>query len=147
MRKSVLTLLGLLAFGTWSQPAQAQVPEPLAEIVADFEATFNQQDGAGIAAIYTEDAVRFPPEEEAQHGRKAIAADVANYAGLSIDLEVVGGLLEGDVATSWGTYKLTGTDEDGEPIVISGRWMNALKKTAAGWKIHRDIWHLGTGGN
>jgi uncharacterized protein (TIGR02246 family) len=147
MRRTVLALLSVVAVGTWSQPAQAQVPEPLAELIPAWEAAFNAGDGAAVAAMYTEDGVRLPPEGDLLKGREAIAAELANYAGLSIDLRATGGQLDGSVASEWGTFELTGTDENGEAVKISGRWMNALKKTADGWMIHRDIWNFGPDGN
>lgn len=143
----MLAILIVLVAGTWTSALRAQVPEPLAEIITEWEAAFNAGDGAAVAAIYTEDAVRLPPEGDLQRGREAIAADVANYAGISIELRVVGGLLDSSVATSWGLYQLTGTGEGGEAIEVSGRWMNALKKTREGWRIHRDIWNFGPDGN
>ena len=147
MRSTLVGLVALLLAGTWSTPVQAQVPQPLEDVITEWQATFNEGDAEGIAVMYTEDAVRMPPEEELQRGREAIAADVGNYAGISIRLKAMGGLLEGDVAASWGMYELTGTGEDGEVTVVSGRWMNALKMTDDGWKIHRDIWHVGPEGD
>ena len=138
MRSLIVAVIALAATTVLPSPAQAQVAESMTELIGDWEATFNKGDGAAVAAMYTEDAVRFPPEQEAQKGREAIAADIGNYEGISIKLKVVGSLLEGDVGTSWGFYELTGQGEDGEDIRIAGRWMNALKMTDEGWKIHRD---------
>jgi len=146
MRRTVLTLFSLLLVGAWSQPVQAQVPEELAPIIPAWEAAFNAGDAAAVAANYAEDAVRMPPAGDYQKGREAIAADIANYAGIGIELKAYGGLLEGSVASQWGTFKLTGTAEDGTAVEFTGRWMNALKKTADGWKIYRDIWNFGPTG-
>jgi ketosteroid isomerase-like protein len=146
MRRTVLALFSLVLVGIWSQPVQAQVPEELAPIIPAWAVAFNAGDAAAVANLYAEDAVRMPPAGEFQRGREAIAADVANYAGISIELEAYGGLLEGKVASQWGRFKLTGTAEDGTAVEYSGRWMNALKKTADGWKIYRDIWNFGPSG-
>ena len=146
MRRTILAVLSLLIVGAWSQPAQAQVPEPLKELIPEWAAAFNAGDTYAVAALYAEDAIRMPPEGDLQRGRDAIAADIANYAGVSIELRAVGGLLDGEYASQWGMFRLTGTAEDGTAFEFSGRWMNALKKTSDGWKIYRDIWNFGPSG-
>jgi len=146
MRRTVLTLFSLLVVGAWSQPAQAQVPEPIADILPAWAAAFNAGDAAAVAALYAEDAARIPPVGEVQRGRDAIAADIGNYLGVSIELRAYGGMLDGNVGSQWGTFKLSGTAEDGTAVEFTGRWMNALKKTADGWKIYRDIWNYGPSG-
>jgi len=148
MRRSLLMLCSAAALVAWWQPVTAQeVPQPLAEQIKAWDAAFDAGNGAGVAALYTEDAVRLPPEGPEIRGRDAIAADVGNYAGFTIDLHAEGGLLAGDVATTWGTFSLMGTDSEGDPMTIAGRWMNAVKKTADGWKIYRDIWNFGPEGS
>ena len=137
MRRSLVTtgLLSLVAV-----PLNAQAPEPLADLVAEWEAAFNAGDAEAVAAIYTEDAIRIPPEEDFVRGREEIAVNVEELAGLTISLGTYGGLLGDEVATTWGSYELSGTVE-GQAVTERGRWMNAVKKTEDGWKIHRDIWN------
>lgn len=147
MRSTFVALAALLVAGMWSTPVQAQTPQPLEDLISEWQAAFNEGDAEGLAAKYTEDAVRMPPLQAVQSGRGEIAADVANYAGISIRLETAGGMMDGDVATSWGMYELSGTTADGEAVAVSGRWMNVLKMTDDGWKIYRDIWHEGPGGS
>ena len=146
MRRTILAALSLLLVGAWSQPAQAQVPDELADLIPSWAEAFNAGDAAGVASHYTEDAIRMPPVGDFQQGREAIAADVANYAGVSISLRAYGGLVDGKTGSQWGAFRLMGTAEDGTAVEFSGRWMNALKKTADGWKIYRDIWNFGPSG-
>ena len=131
-----LVLMGLFA----AAPLSAQAPEPLADLIADWEAAFNSGNAAAVAALYTEDAIRIPPDLDFIRGPEEITAGVAGFAGFTISLRSYGGLLEGDVGTSWGSYELSGTVE-GQAVTERGRWMNAVKKTADGWKILRDIWN------
>ena len=135
MRRTILAVLSLLIIGAWSQPAQAQVPEELADIIPAWADAFNAGDAAAVAAHYTEDAIRMPPAGDFQEGREAIAADVANYAGVGIELKAIGGLLEGNVASQWGAFRLTGTAEDGTAVEFKGRWMNSLKKKLSYYTI------------
>lgn len=146
MRRTILTALSLLLVGAWSQPAQAQVPEELADLIPSWAEAFNAGDAAGVAALYADDAIRMPPEGEFQRGAAEIAADVENYAGVSIELRAYGGMVDGKSGSQWGSFKLMGTAEDGTAVEFSGRWMNALVKTADGWKIYRDIWNYGPSG-
>ena len=146
MRRTILAALSLLIVGAWSQPARAQVPDELADLIPGWAEAFNAGDGAGVGALYAEDAIRMPPAGDFQQGREVIAADVVNYAGVSIELKAYGGMVDGESGSQWGVFKLMGTAEDGTAVEFSGRWMNALKKTADGWKIYRDIWNYGPSG-
>lgn len=146
MRRTIFAALSLLLVGAWSQPAQAQVPDELADIIPGWAEAFNAGNAAAVAAHYTEDAIRMAPEGDMQEGREAIAAATSEFAGVSIKLKAAGGLLEGDHASQWGMFELNWTGENGEPLAVSGRWMNALKKTSEGWKIYRDIWNYGPTG-
>lgn len=146
MRRTILTLLSLSMVGAWSQPVQAQVPEEISGLIPSWAEAFNAGDAAAVAALYTDDARRIPPLGDIQQGREEIAADLANYAGVSIELRAYGGLVDGALGSQWGMFKLTGTAEDGSAVEFSGRWMNALKKTDDGWKIYRDIWNYGPSG-
>ncbi len=132
-------MLGLLF--AWTIPLPAQTPEPLTDLIAEWEAAFNAGNAETVAALYTEDAVRVPPEAPLIHGHSEIVARMAEFAGWKIKLTATGGMLGTEIGTTWGEYKLWGTVE-GEDVSINGRWMNAVKSTDAGWKIHRDTWHL-----
>ena len=141
MRRKLLAVASLLVLLTTAGMAGAQeTPAPLDGILNDWEAAFNEGDYAGVAALYTEDAIRMPPGEELIRGRAGIVERSQQFAGFKIDLQSYSGIIDGDLGTTWGTYKLTGT-VDGMPMTIEGRWMNAVKKTSEGWKIYRDIWH------
>jgi len=147
MRRTFVKLFVLAAVALAARPAAGQVPGPLADQIKAWDAAFDAGNGAGVAALYTEDAVRLPPEGPEIKGRAAIAADVGNYAGFTIDLHAQGGLIDGDVGTAWGTFSLIGTDSQGDEMVVGGRWMNVVKKTDDGWKIYRDIWNFGPEGS
>jgi ketosteroid isomerase-like protein len=110
------------------------------KLLDGFQAAFNAGDNAAVSALYTEDAIRMPPGEDLIRGRAEIAARNEAFSAFKIKLQAYGGLMDGDVGSTWGTYELYGT-VDGQPVTVKGRWMNATKKTSDGWKIFRDIWH------
>lgn len=140
-RKAFGAVILLVALAS-ARALPAQTPEPLSQLLVEWQAAFNAGDAAAAAALYTKDAVRMPPDEPLVRGREEIAASMAQYGGWTIELKAWGGLLEGSVGTTWGTYKLSGMVEDA-PTTIEGRWMNAVKKTDDGWRVYRDIWNPG----
>ena len=137
-RAAASVLFGLLL--AWTTSLGAQTPEPLAQLVADWEAAFNAGDLDDVVALYTSDAIRAPPQEELISGPDEIKAGLEESAGLTIKLTTAGGLLGDEVGSTWGYYELSGT-VGGESIEEKGRWMNAVMKTSDGWKIYRDMWH------
>ena len=120
MRRTILAALSLLLVAVWSQPAQAQVPDELADLIPSWGEAFNAGDAAGVASHYTEDARRIPPVGDIQRGREAIAADVANYAGVSIELRAYAGMIDGKVGSQWGWFTLTGTLKMGRRLSSAG---------------------------
>ncbi len=138
MRAAASVLFSLLL--AWTTSLGAQTPEPLAQLVADWEAAFNAGDLDGVVALYTSDAIRAPPKEQLLSGPDEIKAGLEGFAGVTIKLTTAGGLLGDEVGSTWGNYELSGM-AGGESIAEKGRWMNAVMKTADGWKIHRDMWH------
>lgn len=149
MRKLFVAVLSMFLVTAWAQPvlAQSDTPPPpeLEAVLADWQTAFNAGDGAAVMAIYHADAVRMPPIGEFLRG-DGIAAEVANYAGWQIELGMYGGMIEGDMATSWGRFELNGMDESGNAISTAGRWMNNYRKVDGAWKIYRDIWNFGPDG-
>lgn len=137
-------LLGTLILAlVMAGPAAAQEMDPMAGLIEEWETHFNAGHFDVVAALYTEDAVRHPPGQPAHSGREAIAADMANYAHLTIDLELGGSEMSGDMISSWGMYSLYARDGEGDEPVQSGPWMNIARKGEDGtWKIARDIWNL-----
>jgi ketosteroid isomerase-like protein len=109
---------------------RAQSQDPIAGLLAQWESTFNAGHYDATAALYTPDAIRYPPGADPQRGTDDIVADMQNYSGITIKLTLVG------------TYELTGKDEDGNTISQGGPWMDVVVKSKDGsWKIWRDIWN------
>ena len=49
-------------------------------------------------------------------------------------------ILSGDIAISRGNYLLTFTPEDGEPVVVNGKYLNVMRRQVDGdWKIARSM--------
>ena len=128
----------LLSFVT---ALHAQYPGQLLKLDTAWEAAFNAGDWDAVADLYTEDAVRYPPEMPPIMGRDAIRADLALSAGMQISITFVGGMMGDEVGVSWGNYEITGT-VDGQAVLQQGRYMTAVKKMPDGSvKVYRDLWH------
>ena len=133
---------GLLALGACTEPVEVDY---VAEIIAAndaFETHFNAGDAAGVASLYTDDAILLPPGSPAVTGNEATTAlwQAVLDSGLAgVDLvtdEVTG---NGDTAIERG--HIIGFDGEGNQIA-TGKYMVYWKKVEGSWKLHHDIWNM-----
>lgn len=138
---SVLTIC-IAVLGAGLAPAAAQAMDPAIDRLAvDWAAAFHQGDAKTLAGFYTDDAVRISQEAGTVIGRAAIEKEFAtNFAGpwkgSKITIKVGNTYPIGtDVAVSEGTWEVSGTDADGQPITADGYFVNTLVKKADAWVI------------
>ena len=102
-------------------------------------------DAAGVAAMYTEDAVVLPPNMEKVSGRAAIEefwATGISQLGLKFsELKTEELLGSGDFFIQIGSYTLTIQPAGQKPVEDKGKMVMIWKQTAEGWRVHRDIWN------
>jgi ketosteroid isomerase-like protein len=84
----------------------------------------NAGDFNGVAALYTQDATYVDPFGGIHEGPAAIAAYLAQPAGVSTttDIQITGTVSAGDMGASWGTFSQTLTDATGTTTTMSGMW-------------------------
>ena len=112
----------------------------IAEASVAFAARWNAGDGAAIAALYSSDAMLFPPGAEPVSGSAAIAEfwTGAIPEGAQVALETLevhagdGGALE------VGSFVITGADG---AHVDHGKYIVHWTLVDGTWKLHRDIWN------
>ncbi len=113
------------------------------EKLADhWEAAYNNEGAAAVAALYLEDGMRMPPDMPIAKGRVAIAAQVQGGMdnGLAkVDIELVEAMVSGETGVSRGTFK--GMDADGNTMT-EGKWMSVSKWVDGKWQVHADIWNM-----
>ena len=102
-------------------------------------------DAAGLAALYTADAVILPPNMEKVSGRTAIKefwAGGISQLGLKFsELRTEELFGSGDLFTEIGSYTLKIQPAGQKPIEDKGKYVIIWKKTAEGWRLHRDMWN------
>ena len=125
-----------------------QVTEDAADVRAAVDAgnrqfmdAFARGDAARIATLYADDAQLFPPGNLPVQGRADIEALWRGVLALPVKemhLTTVEFTVHGGDAFELGRYSLVGND--GREL-DAGKYIVLWKKTAAGWKLNRDMWN------
>lgn len=140
MRRNVLVIAVLLALAT---PAAAQKSQ-IEAVNAKWMELFNKGDFAGIAELYTADAIAFPPGSAIVKGKAAIGAmwkGLAEQAGnpkvVTLDVKRLGPAAAREI----GTFSLT--TKGPSPKEISGKYLVVWERVRGQWKLAADIWNEG----
>jgi uncharacterized protein (TIGR02246 family) len=108
---------------------------------AKWQASFNSGDGAGIAALYTDDGQIMPPGAATVRGRENVAAywrDALSAGGVDVTLEVLELVAQGKHATEVGRFSMT--DADGNRV-DQGKYLVLWRQEQGEWRMARDIWN------
>src|SRR5512134_3310042 len=143
-RIAVLGLASLLlACQPTPQPAAppADVTPEIEAAGAAFAAAMNAGDAAGIANLYTTDAQLLPPNAPMVTGRADIETvwrGMIDAARPGVKVSTVEAVGMDSMAVEVGRYVLT--DSTGTAF-DEGKYMVLWRRTAEGWRMHRDIWN------
>jgi len=154
----LVPFLGLIACAEQAGEQEAQMEmamtldlealgETFAAVQADYKAAYESGDAAALAALYTEDATRYPPSAEVISGRAAIEQEFAQAFAATTGRQItitqtdMGGI--GRLAYSIGTYSYSYQIEgEAEPVANEGEWMAISKLGEDGtWKIYAHLWN------
>lgn len=122
------------------------VAEAFAAARAEYVRAFEAGDAAALAALYTEDAIRLPPDAEMMKGSAAIEQDFAAGFTETISREITiaetdmgaSGNLAYSIGTYSATYHLEGVTD---PVMDEGEFLVVSKLTDDGsWKIFAHMW-------
>ena len=145
-RFAILALLATSCQPPAPEMAPARTPEAVqADLAAardSWQAMANADDFAGVAAMYTEDAVYIDQYGQIHQGRQAISDYFQESLGSSsgYDIQVSGTVSDGDMVGSYGSYTVTVMGPEGE-MPMSGLWQTvALYQPDGSLKIRL---HLG----
>jgi ketosteroid isomerase-like protein len=106
----------------------------------EFLRRFAQGDAAGVAALYTPDAVVFPPNMEMMTGRDVIATlwqGAMNMGVTKATLTTMEAEPAGPYALEYGVYEMFA----GDAKVDWGKYMVFWRKDGGEWFLHRDMWN------
>ena len=140
MRKNVLVIAFLLVLVV---PAAAQKAQ-IEAVNAKWTELFNKGDFAGIAELYTADAVAFPPGSPMVRGKAAIGAmwkamseQAGNPRVTTLEVKRLGPATAREI----GTFSLT--TKGSSPKEISGKYLVLWERVRGQWKLAADIWNDG----
>jgi ketosteroid isomerase-like protein len=129
-----------------SNPLSQPTLSPGALLLLELEGKFSQSvvDGGGkaFATWFADDAVTLNNGRPAVLGRTAIAAQ-AQWDPKTYQLSwIAQGAQMGpsnDMGFTWGHYEGRSKDKNGEPVIISGRYLTVWRKLPDGtWKVALD---------
>jgi len=138
-----LIIVAALCFVGLSAQALAQKSE-IETVNAKWTEFFNKGDFAGIASLYTDDAVAFPPGAAMVRGKDAIGAMWKGMAEQVTDpkvktLEVK--RLGRNVAREIGTFSLK--TKGPSPKEVTGKYLVLWERVGRRWRLAADIWNDG----
>jgi len=151
----IIPLVILLCFTFGCQQGEEVVEEPVVDVEADkeaikkitddFNAAFNAGDIDKLVSLFTDDAVRIPPNEPALIGKEAIRGMfqqqldqfTVQNEGVIVDLKV-----SGDLAFFRGSWTSINTPKDGgKPLKYNGSYVSVIQKQPDGsWKTICNSW-------
>jgi uncharacterized protein (TIGR02246 family) len=138
-----LFFLLALFFISLTSPAFAQNAE-IEAVNAKWMSFFNKGDFAGVASLYTDDAVAFPPGSPMVKGKAAIGAMWKGLAEQVSDPKVVTvevKRLGRSAAREIGTFSLK--TKEPTPKELTGKYVVVWEKVGGRWKLAADIWNDG----
>ncbi len=106
----------------------------------------NAGNAAGVAELYTEDAVLLPPGAARLDGREAIQqywqgmldAGVGDILVATQEVEEAGAS-----AVEVGTISATAPGDGDARVALTGKYIVVYRRDGGGnWRLHRDIWNF-----
>ena len=149
MRRLVPTLL-LLPILAACQPAAPTVDAAAEELairaqVAAFNTAVAAYDSLAVGALYAQDAVLLPPNQERLVGTAGIRQFFAGLQQLNVSMAITPTVIvvaaSGDIAMEEGTWALSMPLPDGSTFNDNGKYLVAWKKVDGTWLMERDIWN------
>ena len=124
--------------------AQPWVPTPQFTVTSDLAAALRAKDVAKALALFTPNAVLFPPSGDTISGRPEVEAflkDRIERATLKLALVSTGSAGTEDLGFDSGTCEYTVTVGKDEPRKGRGTYVAVMRLIDGKWKIDRLIWN------
>ena len=108
---------------------------------ASWEKEYNAGKLDAVAAMYTADGCRMPPNTQTVSGNAAIQAQLKkgyDMGGTKVKIAVSMAESGGNISHASGTFEIMKADGT---TIDKGKWMSVSKKSGGAWKIQCDIWN------
>jgi ketosteroid isomerase-like protein len=139
-----VTAVFVLGAGVLGAQTAGGMAGAFAKAARDFEAAVGRGDAAGLAALYTEDAVLMPPNHPAVNGRAAIQEFLAGMLAQGArNMKLVQTTVAGAGSNGYevGTYEFD-LGPASAPVHDKGKYIVGMKRSASGkWLIAHDIFN------
>ncbi len=153
--KKLLVLALVLGFGVSGLLAQSTMKEKtmpgksagggIEQLSVAWAAAANAKDAAKMGALYTEDAVLMPPNQEMVRGRVNIQAfwqTMLDSGARDVSIISLGAWSSGTVGFESGTYEFTMQPATGQPTRDKGKYLVGVRRGTDGkWRLSYDIFN------
>ena len=141
---SVVAIVSI--FAACAAPAPAGLTDAdrtaIQAVTDEFVEHFLAGNFAGVASLYTEDAVLLPPNAQSVTGRAAIEELLSNFPPVTqFHLTIVTAEGTGDMAYVHGTFHMVMTGPDGSTIEDTGKFLEIRRKVGDRWLLSYDIFN------
>jgi uncharacterized protein (TIGR02246 family) len=119
----------------------AALPTTPQQVIEHIGSAFNRGDLDAALALYEPEAAFKVQPGRIVHGRAAIREALAGFFALQprMDSTIVEVVEAGNIALVTVAWELTGRQPDGQPIAMSGRSADVLRRQPEGhWKVSID---------
>ena len=153
--KALLGLSLLLLVSLWlgCAPESEEAPvdtslqdfDAVVALIGDFVTHYNANDSASLTALFAEDGMRIPPDDDPFQGHTRIGSEFdadfeGGAGGMVVNHQET--LMGRDLAFTRGTWAITIEPEDGDPTSVLGTWVNLVERQDDGsWRISRNMWN------
>ena len=141
MRRLLFTFIVLLVCGTVSAAdVSADFKSAVESAAKEFSAAIAAKDPGRLGALYANDAIAFPPNQDMVKGKEAIQLFWKGLidAGMTVKLEIVELEDEDDLGVEVGKFVINGPDGK---TADQGKYVVVWKEENGTWKLYRDIWN------
>lgn len=140
----VTCIIGLLAALAGASARADSVRDTLKAAEQQWAKLYNAKDAAGLASLYSADALRLAPDASRMHGRKAIQAQLQKEFddGLhNFKFQVTDTGHDGNLAWLVGNFAVNYRTEQGSGTA-TGNYISVYRKESDGvWRMLIDTWN------
>ncbi len=122
MRISYVLCFLMAAFTVPAAAADADLKQEVQKIGAAYSDNFNKQNAAGIAALYATGGLQVNaagPTTDVEKRYEGVFKAGFNHEEVTVDQVLP---LGADMALGLGEYHITGKNQSGAPLDVTGRW-------------------------